>query len=288
MILFLQSLLSGLLEGGVYALLGVGLTLVFGVMRLFNLAHGELVMLGMYLAWFLFTRLGWDPYLSVVVVAPALFLWGALLQTAVVDRASHASPENQLLLTIGLGMAMSNSATMAFTADSRILTTSYSSAGFQVLGLSISEPMLAAFLVAVAVTAALYLFLLRTDTGRALRATAQDREAAQLMGIDVRRMSLLAFAIGAALAGTAGALLSPTCSIFPQVGGAFTLKALAIVVLGGMGNVVGATLGGVLVGLVQSLAAVYLASDLQELVVYSLFLLVLIVSPGGLLPRKRA
>ena len=288
MILFLQSLLSGVLMGGVYALVGIGLTLVFGVMRIVNFAHGELVMLGMYLAWFLFTRLGWDPYLSLVVVAPALFLWGALLQAAVVGRALHALPENQMLLTIGLGLAMSNAAMLAFTADYRILTTSYSSSGLQVLGLSVSEPMLAAFLVAVGVTAGLYLFLLRTDTGRAIRATAQDREAAQLMGIDVRRMSLVAFGLGAALAGTAGALVSPTYYIYPQVGGAFTLKAFVIVVLGGMGSVVGATLGGLLVGVTESLAAVYVASDLKELVVYSLFLLVLVARPSGLLGKARA
>jgi len=148
--------------------------------------------------------------------------------------------------------------------------------------------MLAAFLVAVGVTAGLYLFLLRTDTGRAIRATAQDREAAQLMGIDVRRMSLVAFGLGAALAGTAGALVSPTYYIYPQVGGAFTLKAFVIVVLGGMGSVVGATLGGLLVGVTESLAAVYVASDLKELVVYSLFLLVLVARPSGLLGKARA
>jgi branched-chain amino acid transport system permease protein len=287
MILFLQAVLSGVLVGGVYALVGIGLTLVFGVMRIINFAHGELVMLGMYASWVLFSRLGLDPFLSVVVVAPLLFLVGAGLQAAVVGRVMGALPENQILLTIGLGLVLSNAVMLAFTSDYRILTTSYSSSSFDVLGLSVSEPLLLAFLVTVAVTAGLYLFLFRTDTGQAIRATAQDREAAQLMGIDVRRMSMLAFGIGAALAGTAGALVSPTYYVFPQVGGAFTLKAFVIVVLGGMGSVVGATLGGVLIGVTESLAAVYVAGGLKELVVFLLFLFFLVVRPSGLLGRTR-
>jgi branched-chain amino acid transport system permease protein len=288
MILFLQSVLSGVLVGGVYALIGIGLTLIFGVMRVINFAHGELVMLGMYATWILFTRLGWDPYLSIVVVAPLLFLWGAVLQTTVINRVLGALPQNQILLTIGLGLVMSNAVMLAFTSDYRILTTSYSSASFEVLGLSVSEPLLISFVITVVITAALVLFLLRTDTCQAIRATAQDREAAQLMGIHVERMSVLAFGLGAGLAGTAGALVSPTYYIFPQVGGAFTLKAFVIVVLGGMGSVAGATLGGILIGVTESLAAVYVAGGLKELVVFVLFLVLLLVKPSGLLGKTRA
>ncbi len=288
MILFLQSVLSGVLVGGVYALIGIGLTLIFGVMRVINFAHGELVMLGMYATWILFTRLGWDPYLSIVVVAPLLFLWGAALQTAVINRMLGTLPQNQILLTIGLGLVMSNGVMLAFTSDYRILTTAYSSASFSLLGLSVSEPLLISFVITVAITAALVLFLLKTDTGQAIRATAQDREAAQLMGINVQRMSVLTFGLGAALAGTAGALVSPTYYIFPQVGSAFTLKAFVIVVLGGMGSVAGATLGGILIGVVESLAAVYVASGLKELVVFVLFLVLLLVKPSGLLGKTRA
>jgi branched-chain amino acid transport system permease protein len=288
MILFLQSVLSGVLVGGVYALIGIGLTLIFGVMRVINFAHGDLVMLGMYATWILFTRLGWDPYLSIVLVAPLLFLWGAILQITVIDRVLGALPQNQILLTIGLGLVMSNAVMLKYTSDYRILTTSYSSASFDLHGLSVSQPLLVSFVITVAITAALMLFLLRTDTGQAIRATAQDREAAQLMGINVRRMSVLAFGLGAALAGTAGALVSPTYYIFPQVGGAFTLKAFVIVVLGGMGSVAGATLGGILIGVAESLAAVYVASGLKELVVFVLFLVLLLVKPSGLLGKTRA
>jgi branched-chain amino acid transport system permease protein len=288
MILFLQSILSGVLVGGVYALVGIGLTLIFGVMRVINFAHGDLVMLGMYATWLLFARLGWDPYVSILVVAPLLFLWGALLQTAVINRVLGALPQNQIMLTIGLGLVMSNAVMLVFTSDYRILTTSYSSASFHLAGLSVSEPLLISFVITLAITAALGLFLLKTDTGQAIRATAQDREAAQLMGINVQRMSVLAFALGSALAGTAGALVSPTYYIFPQVGGAFTLKAFVIVVLGGMGSVAGATLGGILIGVTESLAAVYVAGGLKELVVFVLFLVLLLVKPSGLLGKTRA
>jgi len=288
MALFLQSVLSGVLVGGVYALIGIGLTLIFGVMRIINFAHGELVMLGMYVTWILFTRLGWDPYLSILVVAPLLFLWGAALQRVVLNRVMGALPQNQILLTIGLGLVMSNAVMLKYTSDYRILTTSYSSSSFGLFGLSVSEPLLFSFVVTVAVTAALAFFLLRTDTGQAIRATAQDREAAQLMGINVERMSVLSFGIGSALAGTAGALVSPTYYIFPQVGSAFTLKAFVIVVLGGMGSVAGATLGGILIGVTESLAAVYVASGLKELVVFVLFLALLVVRPSGLLGKTRS
>jgi branched-chain amino acid transport system permease protein len=288
MTVFLQSVLSGVLVGGVYALIGIGLTIIFGVMRVINFAHGELLMLGMYATWIVFTVLGLDPFVSIVIVAPLLFLWGAFLQKVFINRVLNALPQNQILLTIGLGLVMSNTMMLIYTSDYRILTTSYSSSSFSIGELSVSQALLYAFLITAGITAALYWFLLKTDTGQAIRATAQDRDAAQLMGINVRAMSVLAFGIGAALAGTAGALISPTYYIFPQVGGAFTLKAFVIVVLGGMGSVVGATLGGILVGLTESLAAVYVASGLKELVVFVAFLAVLLFKPSGLLGKTRA
>jgi branched-chain amino acid transport system permease protein len=287
MIVFLQSVLSGILVGGVYALIGIGLTMIFGVMRIINFAHGELLMLGMYLTWIVFTLLKIDPFLAVLIVAPALFLWGAFLQKTVINRVLNALPQNQILLTIGIGLVMSNSVMLAFTSDYRILTTSYSSSSYKLAGLSISTSLLYAFLITAAITTALYLFLLKTDTGQGIRATAQDREAAQLMGINVRRMSVLAFGIGAGLAGAAGALISPTYYIFPQVGSAFTLKAFVIVVLGGMGSVVGATLGGIIIGVTESLSAVYVAGGLKELVVFVLFLALLLFKPSGLLGKTR-
>jgi len=288
MTVFLQSVISGILVGGVYALIGIGLTIIFGVMRIINFAQGELLMLGMYATWIVFTQLGIDPFLSIVITGPLLFLWGAFLQKAIINRVLNALPQNQILLTIGLGLIMTNSIMLAFTSDYRILTTSYSSSSFSVGGISISEPLLVAFLITAAITGALYWFLLKTDTGQAIRATAQDRDAAQLMGINVKAMSVLAFGLGSALAGVAGALISPTYYIFPQVGSTFTLKAFVIVVLGGMGSVIGATLGGVIIGITESLAAVYIASGLKELVVFVLFLGLLLFKPSGLLGKTRA
>ena len=287
MTVFLQSVLSGILVGGVYALIGIGLTIIFGVMRVINFAHGDLLMLGMYATWYVFTKLGWDPYVALVITVPLLFLWGAFLQKVFINRVLDALPQNQILLTIGLGLIMSNSMMLAFTSDYRILTTSYSSSSFDVLGLSVSQPLLYSFLVTAAITAALFWFLQRTDTGQAIRATAQDRDAAQLMGINVRWTSVLAFGIGSALAGAAGALIAPTYYIYPQVGSAFTLKAFVIVVLGGMGSIVGATLGGLIIGMTESLAAIYVASGLKELVVYVLFLALLLFKPSGLLGKSR-
>ena len=191
MMVFLQSVLSGLLVGGVYALIGIGLTIIFGVMRVINFAHGDLLMLGMYATWIVFTALGLDPFASIVVVAPLLFLWGAFLQKVFINRALNALPQNQILLTIGLGLVMSNTIMLLFTSDYRILTTSYSSSSFDVLGLSVSQPLFISFLITAAITVALFWFLQRTDTGQAIRATAQDRDAAQLMGINVRAMSVL-------------------------------------------------------------------------------------------------
>jgi branched-chain amino acid transport system permease protein len=199
----------------------------------------------------------------------------------------NALPQNQILLTIGMGLIMSNTVMLIYTSDYKILTTSYSSGSFSLAGISISQPLLISFLITVIITLILYWFLMKTDTGQAIRATAQDREAAQLMGINVSRMSIIAFGLGAAMAGTAGALISPTYYIFPQIGSSFTLKAFVITVLGGMGSIIGATIGGIIIGVAESLGAVYISSGWKEVLVYVLFLLVLLFKPSGLLGKSR-
>jgi branched-chain amino acid transport system permease protein len=287
MIVFLQSLMSGVLIGGVYALIGIGLTIIFGVMRVINFAHGDILMIGMYLTYFLFTLLGIDPFLSVVICIPVMFIFGALTQKLFINRMLGALPQNQILLTIGLGLIMSNTIMLLFTSDYKILTTTYSSSSIDLAGISVSQPLAISFVITAVITAILYWFLMKTDIGQAIRATAQDREAAQLMGINVRWTSILAFGIGSALAGTAGALISPTYYIFPQVGSAFTLKAFVITVLGGMGSIVGATLGGIIIGVAESMSAVYISSGWKEVVVYVLFLLVLLFKPSGLMGTSR-
>lgn len=287
MSIFFQALISGILIGGVYALIGIGLTIIFGVMRVINFAHGDILMIGMYATYYIFTLLHIDPFLSIVITIPLMFLFGALLQKVFINRVLDALPQNQILLTIGLGLIMSNTVALAFTSDYKILTTRYSSSSVKLFGISISSPLVISFAITAVITAALYWFLLKTDTGQAIRATAQDREAARLMGINVGRMSIIAFGLGSALAGTAGALIAPTYYIFPQVGSVFTLKAFVITVLGGMGSVIGATLGGVLIGVAESVGGVYFGAGWKEVVVFVLFLLVLLFKPSGLLGKSR-
>jgi branched-chain amino acid transport system permease protein len=287
MIIFFQSLISGILVGGVYALIGIGLTIIFGVMRIINFAHGDILMVGMYLTYGLFTLLGIDPFLSILITIPLMFLYGGFLQKVFINRVLNALPQNQILLTIGLGLIMSNTMMLIYTSDYKILTTPYSSSSLKILGLSISEPLAISFVITAVITAMLYWFLMKTDTGQAIRATAQNREAAQLMGINVKRMSIIAFGLGASLAGTAGALISPTYYIFPQIGSTFTLKAFVITVLGGMGSVVGATLGGIIIGVAESMGAVYISSGWKDVVVFVLFLLVLLFKPSGLMGKTR-
>jgi branched-chain amino acid transport system permease protein len=287
MSIFVQSLISGILIGGVYALIGIGLTIIFGVMRVINFAQGELLMIGMYGTYFLFTQFHIDPFVSIIITMPLMFLYGAFLQQVFINRVLGALPQNQILLTIGLGLIMSNTVMLAFTSDYKILSTRYSSSSVSLHGISISLPLLVSFAITTVITIALYWFLLKTDTGQAIRATAQDREAARLMGINVKRMSIIAFGLGSALAATAGALISPTYYIFPQVGSSFTLKAFVITVLGGMGSVIGATLGGILIGVAESIGGVYFGSGWKEVVVFVLFLLVLLFKPSGLLGKSR-
>lgn len=287
MAIFFQALISGILIGGAYALIGTGLTIIFGVMRIINFAHGELLMVGMYATYYLFTILHVDPFVSILITIPLMFLFGALLQKVFINRVLAAPAQNQILLTIGLGLIMSNSVMLGFTSDYKILTTSYSSSSVKILGISLSTPLLISFVITVVITAALSWFFLKTNTGQAIRATAQDREAATLMGINVRRMSMFAFGLGAALAGTAGALIAPTYYVFPQVGGIFTLKAFVITVLGGMGSITGAMLGGVLIGVAESIGGAYLGAGWKEVIVFVLFLIVLLLKPAGLLGKSR-
>ena len=287
MSIFFQALVSGILIGGVYALIGIGLTIIFGVMRVINFAHGDLLMLGMYATYFLFSLFHIDPFLSIFITVPVMFLFGAFLQKFFINRALNALPQNQILLTIGMGLVMSNSIMLAFTSDYKILSTSYSSSSVMIMGISVSEPLVVSFIITVAITAALYWYFYKTDPGQAIRATSQDRAAAQLMGINVKRMSIVAFGIGSALAATAGALISPTYYIFPQVGSVFTLKAFVITVLGGMGSIVGATLGGILIGVAESVGGVYFGSGWKDVIVFILFLLVLLFRPSGLLGTSK-
>jgi branched-chain amino acid transport system permease protein len=284
----LQTVVSGLLTGGIYALIGIGLTIIFGVMRVVNFAHGALVMAAMYATYFLYTELRIDPFLSLLVVMPAMFVAGAAIQKAFIAPVLKAPERNQILLTEGISIVLINAALLAFTANYLTMTTSYAGASINLGGVSISLPQLAAFFIALLITGALYLFLMRSNPGRQIRATAQDAEAAQLLGINIRRVQSLTFGLGVAAAGAAGTLLMPIYyRVEPYAGSPFTLKAFVVVVLGGMGSVTGALIGGIVLGIAESLGAVYVSTGYKDVIGFVIFLLALTLKPSGLIGRSR-
>jgi branched-chain amino acid transport system permease protein len=280
---FVQVVVSGLLLGGVYALLSVGLSLIFGVVRVINFAHGDLMMLGMYLTFYLFGFYQIDPYLAgIFLVAPALFLVGMTVQWLLIKPLQNASALMLIFSTFGLSIALQNLALMGFKADYRTILTPLSTATLNLGGISISLPRLIAFTFALILLIALYLLLRFTLIGKALRAVAENRVVTQLMGVRVQRLNLLAFGLGSAITGAAGALILPFSYVFPTIGGSYTLVAFVVVVLGGLGNMAGAFLGGLTIGLVESLSGTYIAPALKEAIYFVIFILVLLVRPQGL------
>ncbi len=279
---FAQSLTSGVLTGALYAMIGIGLTVVFGVMRIINLAHGEMVMLGMFGAFW--GRALWklDPFLSLLLWAPLMFVAGMLVYRFLLRKIIPGGELNTLLYTAGLSLLLANLALFAWTGDYRTINLAYGQQPVRPLGISVAVPQIVAFGLAAAITAALWLFLARTDLGRAVRATSQNGEAAVLMGIDVEKVAMVTFGLGTALAGAAGVLLAPSLYLYPTVGELLIVKCFVIVVLGGLGSVPGAIAGGVLLGVVESLGAVYVSSTYKDGIGFVLFLGVLLYRPSGL------
>jgi len=282
-----QAIVTGLLIGGLYALISIGLTLIFGVMRIINFAHGDLMMLAMYVTYWMFTLYGIDPYISLILTAPTLFVIGSVIQKFLINRILGAPQASQLFLTLGVMLIAQNVALLLWKADYRAIRTYYTGSVIRLGEVFISIPRLASFAVAVTLTGVLYIFLTRTKIGRAMRATAQNREVSSLMGVNVHRIHIVAFGIGAACVGAAGTLLSTFYYISPTVGTTFTLTAFLAVVLGGMGSFTGAFFGGLIVGLAESLGAVYIATQYRELITFILFILILLLKPSGLLGKSR-
>lgn len=296
--LFLQVLIAGILIGGLYSIIGLGMSLIMGVMGIINLAHGELMMVAMYITWSAFTLWQTDPYVSLLIVFPALFLLGALLQRYLINAVMYVDsilPQNQVLLTVGIGMVLSNLALLAFSANYRSVPVSYASKtlywdialGGQTIGLSFNVPLLVAFGIAMALTAGLFVFLMKTDVGRMIRATAQDKDAAALLGVNTRKITIITFGLGSALVGAAGTLLVPIYYLFPSIGGPFTSKAFIITVLGGLGNTAGAILGGLVLGVAESFGSAYISLGYKDAFGFVMFVLVLIFLPKGLLGKSR-
>jgi branched-chain amino acid transport system permease protein len=285
---FLQTLIGGVLLGGIYCLIGIGLTVIFGVMRIINASHGDLIMVAMYLSYFVHRSTGMDPLASVILTAPALFVLGVIFQKGFVSRLRGAYAEdNSLLLTFGLGLILANAVLLLSTADFRVVETPYSHAVVRFAGLSISVAYVFSFAMALLVTVALYFFFMRSDLGLAIRATTQNPMAAGLVGVDVDRVSWISFGLGAALAGVAGALLTPIFYLYPTVGGLFTVKAFEVVVLGGMGSIIGAIYGGLALGIVESFGAVYISTGFKDAIGFVAFVIILVFRPGGLAGRSR-
>lgn len=284
----LQATISGLLNGGVYALISMGLALIFGVVNVVNFAHGEFLMVGMYLTYWSFMLWKVDPHLSILSCAIVLFFLGYISQKLLIERTFNKPFEGeiQIFVTIGLSLVMVNGIQMLWKTDYRGIELSYAGMAFNVGDLTLNFLKVISFIVTLIVAFFLYLFLTRTDTGRAMRAITENREAATLLGIDVPKHYCLAFGIGAGLTGMAGTLLTPIFYIYPGVGLVFVLKAFVIIVLGGMGSVSGAFVAALIVGVVESVAGVFIGGAYTQALIFLIFILTMLFKPTGLLGRK--
>ena len=283
-----QLVVSTILLGGIYALIAVGLTLIFGVMRVVNFAHGEFLMLGMYLAFWAFTLVHLDPYVVLIVSLPLFFLGGWISYRAIMRPVIAASHNVQIFTTVGLSIALQNIALVAWSGDFRFVRTSYYSIVLRVGDVALNVAQAAAFTVSIALTAVLFLFLRRSYTGKVMRATAQDRQAASLMGIDTDKIYALTWAIGIVCVGAAGVLLSPIYPVYPTAGLQFVLIAYVVVVLGGLGDMAGALLGGLIVAAVEVVGSYVIGTAWKEVLYLLLFIGILLVRPAGLFGQRGA
>jgi len=279
-----QVVISGLLAGSLYSMVALGLGLIFGVMRVLNVAHGPILMLGAYTTFWLFHWFGLNPYLSLLVSMPALFLMGLLLQRTLVRRVVDAPELSSLLLTFGVSIALVNLAQLAFTSDLR--SVEFLTGSFVLGPFAFSKSRVIACGFAFFITIGAFVFLQKTRLGKALRAVSQSREVAQVCGINVQRIHMVAFGIACALAAAGGTLVAVMVAIQPEMGGIYTFKSFLVIVLGGAGNYPGALLGGLLLGLIEQLSSLFLTTQINEAVAYVLLVLVLLIRPTGLLKGR--
>lgn len=285
--LLIQASINGLLMGGVYALIAIGLTLTWGVMDIVNFAHGEFMMLSMYLSYWAFTLLGLNPYVSLLINIPLLFLLGALTQKVLIDRILQASVYIQIVLTLALALFLENMALYLWSSDYRTIKLAYLDTVVRFGDITIGVSKLIAFAGSIILAGVLYILLRKTSLGRAMRAVADDKEGAFLVGINVSRIYMLAFGVASATVGAAGALVIPFFYTFPGVGSVFVLMAFVVVVLGTMGNFIGALVGGLIIGFTESVAGFLLPGTLRHVVTFMVFILVLLFKPMGLFGRAK-
>ena len=285
-VILVPAVLNGLMTGAVYALIALGLTLIYGVLHIINFAHGALLTAAMFAAFFAHKLLGLDPYVAALGLTPLFFLLGYGLQRFVIGPAAHGEDRNILLVTLGLAVVIENALLYAFRADTRTINLPYAFDVVEVGTAFLAVPRVIAFIVVVAVALALWLIMRWTDTGKAIRAVAKEKLGAELAGIDVAHIYAVTFGLGTACLAIAACLLIPTYYVNPQAGNAFVLIAFTIVVLGGMGSVAGALIGGLFVGVVESLSGLYLGESLGQIGIFVMFILVLLFRPSGLFGER--
>ena len=288
MIVALQTVIYGILTGALYALIGMGMALIFGVMRIVNFAHGAFLMVGMYVTYLLFLRAGLTPYLGFVVAGAVLFVLGYLTYTGLLQPVSRQSHFMQILLTLGIGLILTDGVQAIFGADYHQINLPLLNKNFHFGPITVNAPWLLSFGIAAVLILLLYLFVMRSRTGRAVRAIAQNAQVAPLVGINVNRIQAFSFALGVAAAGVSGGLLLPVFYLYPTVGEDFTLKAFVMVVLGGMGSIAGAAAGGVALGVIESLTSRYWGNQWALMADFVIFILVLSIRPGGIFGSQRA
>jgi branched-chain amino acid transport system permease protein len=277
-----QAVVNGLLIGGIYALVSIGVSLIFGVVKIVNFAQGEFVMIGMYISFFLATNFGADPLLSLAVSMPTLFVIGVLFQHFLIRRVLALGDMPQIFLTFAVSLLLLNLALLLFTANYRTVETPYSDTAIQIGGIYVALAKLIAFAIAMLLSALLWLFLHTTDLGKAMRAAAQNRDVAMLMGINPDRVFCVAVGVALALAGAAGSLLMPFYPAYPMVGQVFVLMAFVAVVLGTLGNISGALIASLMMGVAESLGIQFVGADSGLIVVFAMLLLTLALRPSGL------
>jgi branched-chain amino acid transport system permease protein len=281
---FIQTSINGLMLGGFYGVMVLGFSVIWGVMGVINLAHGEFVMLGAYMAWILNSRLDWDPFMAPIVVIPVMFAFGYILQRILINRIVERPHLISLLVSFGLGIMMANIVKLIFAADPRITQTALS--GFWPVGnVTVPKTKSGILVAALIIMTALHLFLQRTRLGKSIRAAAQNKEAARMVGIEIKTVYALTFAICIALTGVAGVLISPTQAIFPFMGAPLTIRAFAITALAGLGSVFGALAGGIFLAMIEVFVASYvpgIGTNMGTVISFVLLVTVLIVRPQGL------